>query len=43
MECIGYKKDYKYQLNEEYSTNIPIMPDDDIPTDYIKLTNCKVP
>ena len=37
MECISYKKGYKYQIVNNYSTNIPIQPDDDIFTDYIDL------
>ncbi len=38
MECISYKKGYKYQLVEEYSTVITIKPDNDIESDYIDLT-----
>ena len=39
MECTSYKKGYKYQLVEEYSTDIPITPDNDIESDYITLTS----
>lgn len=39
MECIAYKKGYKYQLVEGYATTIPIRPDQDIDTDYIALTH----
>jgi hypothetical protein len=39
MECIAYKKGYKYQLREAYSTNIGIKPNQDIATDYIALTS----
>jgi uncharacterized protein DUF1353 len=38
MECISYKKGYKYQLVEEYSTDIPIKPDENIISDYINLS-----
>ena len=38
MDCISYKKGYKYQIVEEYSTNIPINPDNDIDSDYITLS-----
>ena len=30
MECISYKDGYKYQLFEEYQTEIPVKPDGDI-------------
>jgi len=33
MQCVSYKNGYKYQLVEEYSTNIPIKPDEDIHSD----------
>jgi len=41
MECISYKKGYKYQLVEESSTDIPILPANDIKSkpDYIVLTS----
>jgi Protein of unknown function (DUF1353) len=39
MECISYKKGYKYQLVEEYSTDIPIKPDENIISDYINLSS----
>ena len=39
MEYIFYKKGYKYQLAEEYSTEIPIKPDNDIESEYIVLSN----
>jgi hypothetical protein len=39
MRSISYKKGYKYQLVKEYSTDIPIKPDNDIETDYIVLTS----
>ena len=38
MECIAYKKGYKYQLAERYAIKIDIKPDHDIKTDYIILT-----
>ena len=38
MEWISYKKGYKYQLTEEYSTTIPIKPDNDIDFDYVVLS-----
>ena len=40
MECISYKKGYKYQLVEKYTLEIPINPDSDIvsPSGYIQLT-----
>ena len=41
MECISYKKGYKYQLVEEYSTNISTKQDTDISSsaDYVTLSN----
>ena len=39
MECITYKKGYKYQLHEQYQVQIDIKPSQDIPTDYIHLTS----
>ena len=39
MENIFYRAGYKYQLSEEYSTDIPIIPDDDIDTEYIDLSS----
>jgi hypothetical protein len=39
MEYISYKKGYKYQLNADYSTNIPVKPDSDISSDYMILSN----
>ncbi|NOZ53139.1 MAG: hypothetical protein GXP08_08360 [Gammaproteobacteria bacterium] len=38
MKYIEYKKDYKYQLFKEYTTNIQIKQDNDIKTNYIKLS-----
>lgn len=38
MECISYKKGYKYQLVEPYETRVDIKPDNDITTDYIDLS-----
>ncbi len=40
MECISYKKGYKYQLFEQYSTDITIKPDVDISSsgDYVTLS-----
>jgi len=38
MECISYKDGYKYQLKEDYITQINIIPDIPIKTDYIELT-----
>jgi Protein of unknown function (DUF1353) len=39
MECISYKEGYKYQVVEEYSTDISIIPADNILTDYINLSS----
>ena len=39
MENIFYRAGYKYQLSEEYSTDIPTIPDDDIDTEYIDLSS----
>lgn len=39
MEYIFYKKGYKYQLNVDYSTNIPVKPDSNINSDYIVLSS----
>ncbi|NIQ00809.1 MAG: hypothetical protein GWM98_10745 [Nitrospinaceae bacterium] len=38
MECISYKKGYKYQLVEDYLSNTGIKPDEPIETDFIDLT-----
>ena len=38
MECIQYKKGYKYQLVKQYTVKINIVPADHIHTDYIVLT-----
>ena len=40
MECISYKKGYKYQLVEPYIVDIPIKPTSKIssPSEYIVLT-----
>ncbi len=35
---LSYKKGYKYQLVEIYSTKINVKPSEDIATDYIELT-----
>lgn len=37
MQCISYKKGYKYQLFEDYTLNISIYPNKDINTTYIQL------
>jgi len=42
MECISYKKGYKYQLVQAYSTAIPIRPVNDIETEYIKLSSAGI-
>ena len=34
---IRYRSDYKYQLAESYSIDIPILPNADIKTDFIEL------
>jgi hypothetical protein len=39
MECISYKKGYKYQLKKAYKTSIDIHPDTtNITTEYIDLS-----
>ncbi len=38
MECIAYKKGYKYQIVEDYATDIDIKPDHDIDIHFISLT-----
>ena len=40
MECISYKSGYKYQLFEEYCTDIPIKPNDTISSsgNYVTLS-----
>ena len=38
MECIGYKKGYKYQLAAAYECNIDIKPKDSIVTEYIDFS-----
>jgi len=38
MECIAFKKGYKYQLKEAYVVTVPIRPATDLDTDYIALT-----
>jgi len=38
MECVSYKDGYKYQLNNDYSLTINILPDADVETPYIALT-----
>ena len=38
MECITYKKGYKYQLSHDYETDISVKPSESIDTDYIVLT-----
>jgi hypothetical protein len=40
MECIAYKKGYKYQLNVGYSTDTSIRPDEDVSSsgNYVTLT-----
>ena len=41
MECISYKKGYKYQLVDAYTVEIPINPGADIssPSEFITLTS----
>ncbi len=39
MECICYRKGYKYQLYEDYVVKIEIKPDQDITTSYIDLSS----
>jgi hypothetical protein len=40
MECISYKKGYKYQLVEAYTVKISITPEENVssPSDFISLT-----
>ncbi len=38
MDFILYKKGYKYQLDTDYSADIPIKPDNDIDSGYIVLS-----
>jgi hypothetical protein len=38
MECISYKDGYKYQLREDYVTDIGIKPDAPINTEYLVLS-----
>ena len=38
MENIAYKEGYKYQLHDEYIVKIPIVPEQNIDTSYIKLS-----
>ena len=40
MECISYKKGYKYQLVEAYTVKIPIRPKESVasPSEFIALT-----
>lgn len=38
MKCIAYRKGYKYQIVSDYEVTIPILPAQDIDTDYIKLS-----
>ncbi len=38
MECIGYKKGYKYQLTAAYECSIDIKPKDLIVTEYIDFS-----
>ncbi len=38
MECILYRKEYKYQLSTSYTTTIGIKPEKSIRTEYIALT-----
>jgi len=38
MECISYNSGYKYQLVEDYDTDINIKPDQNVDIGYIKLT-----
>jgi len=38
MDCIQYKKGYKYQLKSEYQVVIPINPENNISTDFIALS-----
>lgn len=38
MQCIAYKKGYKYQLHDDYTVAIPIKPDIPADSKYIALT-----
>lgn len=40
MNCISYKKGYKYQIVDSYTVDIPIKPEADIasPSTFIQLT-----
>lgn len=38
MDCIEYKKGYKYQLKSDYQVDIPVYPDTDVSTDFIALS-----
>lgn len=38
MQCIAYKKGYKYQLHADYTVAIPIQPGKPALSDYIILT-----
>lgn len=37
VRCISYKSGYKYQLQEAYEVRIPILPEENIVTEYVKL------
>jgi Protein of unknown function (DUF1353) len=37
MDCIAYKRGYKYQLKENYAVRVAIKPDRPIDTDYLAL------
>jgi len=39
MQCVSYKKGYKYQIVREYSVTISLKPNDDIESEYIDLTS----
>ena len=38
MECIAYKGGYKYQLKQDYSTEIGIRPTAPVDTEFLSLT-----
>ena len=38
MDCITYRKGYKYQMTDDYKTTISINPGETIDTEYIDLT-----
>ena len=38
MNCICYRKDYKYQLHDDYTVSTPVKPEQDIHTRFIELS-----